>query len=94
MAQTGLFGRALRATTRPQALAQRLGPAFSPWWCLGGATKAFSLGTRLHQGLTRLGGALVDGKPPRLVFLAVTLKNKEDLFESRGVLTSGHIYCG
>ena len=34
-----------------------------PWWCLGG----ISLGPRHHQGSARLGGALVDGNPPRLM---------------------------
>ena len=63
-----------------------------PWWPLVG----FSLGPRLHQGSARLGGALVDGNPPRLGVLVVRFEKKnvtfQNYFEPRGVLTSGHIF--
>eukprot|EP00964_Phaeocystis_antarctica_P132500 scaffold96606_cov51-Phaeocystis_antarctica.AAC.2 len=64
------------------SLGPSLGPAFGlggvPWWCLGG----ISLGPRLHQGSARLGGALVDGNPPRLSVFVVTFGNKNVTFQN------------
>ena len=73
---------ATAAHYKTPSLGPSLGPAFGlggvPWWCLGG----ISLGPRLHQGSARLGGALVDGNPPRLSVFVVTFGNTNVTFQN------------
>jgi len=76
VAAEALLGQALHYKT--PTLGPSLGTAFGFGPSLGGALVGFSLGPRLHQGLACLGGALVDGNPPRLIsFLSLHLKKQQ-----------------
>ena len=84
-ALAGFHARSIRRSSlhyKTPSLGPSLGPAFGlggvPWWCLGG----ISLGPRLHQGSARLGGALVDGNPPRLSVFVVTFGNTNVTFQN------------
>ena len=64
---TCVLGWILREHYKTPTLGPSLGTAVNLGPSLGGALVGFSLGPRLPQGLACLGGALVDGNPPRLI---------------------------